>query len=58
MLILTREATTGPKSQIIIDKEIVVTVLEVRGGKVKLGIVADGKAIRRAEIQERDSRAA
>ena len=50
MLVLTR----GLKQQIVIgDQLVVVTVLEVKGGRVRLGIEAPSDvAIRRMEIAD------
>lgn len=50
MLVLTR----GLKQQIVIgDQLVVVTVLEVKGGRVRLGIEAPADvAIRRMEIAD------
>ena len=50
MLVLTR----GLKQQIVIgDQRVVVTVLEVKGGRVRLGIEAPSNvAIRRMEIAD------
>lgn len=50
MLVLTR----GLKQQIVIgDQQVVVTVLEVKGGRVRLGIEAPPEvAIRRMEIAD------
>ena len=50
MLVLSRKRGEA----IVIADNIVVTVLEVRGGRVKLGLVAPGDApIHRAEIYEK-----
>ena len=48
MLVLTR----GLKQRIVIgDREVTVTVLEVKGGRVRLGIVApEDVAVRRVEL--------
>ena len=48
MLVLTR----GLKQRIVIgDREVTVTVLEVKGGRVRLGIVApDDISVRRVEL--------
>ena len=48
MLVLTR----GLKQQIVIgDQQIIVTVLEVKGGRVRLGIEAPPEvAVRRKEL--------
>ena len=50
MLVLTR----GLKQQIVIgDQQVIVTVLEVKGGRVRLGIEAPSDvAIRRMEIAD------
>jgi len=50
MLVLTR----GLKQQIVIgDQQITVTVLEVKGGRVRLGIEAPPEvAVRRKELLE------
>lgn len=50
MLVLTR----GLKQQIVIgDKQITVTVLEVKGGRVRLGIEAPPDvSVRRKELPE------
>lgn len=50
MLVLTR----GLKQQIVIgDQQVVVTVLEVKGGRVRLGIEAPPEvAIRRMEVAD------
>ena len=50
MLVLTR----GLKQQIVIgDQRVIVTVLEVKGGRVRLGIEAPSDvAIRRMEIAD------
>ncbi|MHB1928579.1 MAG: carbon storage regulator CsrA [Acidimicrobiales bacterium] len=49
MLVLTR----GPNQSIVIDHDIVVTVLEVRGEQVRLGISApDHVQIHRQEVFE------
>ena len=50
MLVLTR----GLKQQIVIgDQQVIVTVLEVKGGRVRLGIEAPADvAIRRMEISK------
>lgn len=47
MLVLSRKLNEG----IVIDGNITVTVIEVRGNRVKLGIIAPkDKVIRRDEI--------
>lgn len=48
MLVLTR----GLKQRIVIgDREVTVTVLEVKGGRVRLGIVApEDIPVRRVEL--------
>lgn len=53
MLVLTR----GLKQQIVIgDQRVVVTVLEVKGGRVRLGIEAPSDvSIRRMEVRNTDS---
>ena len=50
MLVLTR----GLKQQIVIgDQQVIVTVLEVKGGRVRLGIEAPSDVvIRRMEIAD------
>jgi carbon storage regulator len=54
MLVLTR----GLKQQIVIgEQQVVVTVLEVKGGRVRLGIEAPSNvAIRRKEITSPDEK--
>ena len=56
MLVLTR----GLKQQIVIgDQQITVTVLEVKGGRVRLGIEAPPEvAVRRKELVEAPPRLA
>lgn len=50
MLVLSRR----PGEQIVIGEGIVVTVIEVRGNKVRLGIEADKKtAVHRREVHNR-----
>jgi carbon storage regulator len=49
MLVLTRK----PRERIVIGNQTVVTVLEIRGGKVKLGIEAPSEiSVHREEIVE------
>jgi carbon storage regulator len=49
MLVLSRK----PKERIIIDNQTCVTVLEIRGGRVKLGIEAPPEVpVHRNEIVE------
>jgi carbon storage regulator len=49
MLVLARRAGES----VVIDGEIVVTVLEIRGGQIRLGIEAPKEvAILRAELEE------
>jgi carbon storage regulator len=49
MLCLTRH----PKESIIIDGDIVVTILEVRGNKVRLGIQAPRNVtVNRLEVED------
>ena len=50
MLVLSRK----PKESLVIDGRIVVTVVEVRGGKVRLAVEAPAEvAIHRSEVYER-----
>lgn len=50
MLVLSRKKDES----IIIDERIVVTIIEIRGSKVRLGIQADKSVpIRRTELQRR-----
>ena len=50
MLVLSRKC----RESVVIGSEITVTVLEVRGDRVKLGFRAPGEvAIHRAEVKER-----
>ena len=55
MLVLTR----GLKQRIVIgDREVTVTVLEVKGGRVRLGIVApEDISVRRVELVPCDAAA-
>jgi carbon storage regulator len=49
MLVLSRKEN----EQLVIANEIVVTVVEIRGDKVRLGIEADAKIpVHRREIQD------
>jgi len=49
MLVLTR----GKKQQIVIDDNIVVTVVDIRGEKIRLGIEAPQEvAIHRREVHD------
>ena len=49
MLVLTRKS----QQEIIIGDDIRLTILDVRGGRVKLGVIApDNVDIRRKEIKE------
>ena len=51
MLVLTRNAGSGTQSILTIGAEIEVTVIEVSGGRVRLGISAPpGVAVDRKEI--------
>lgn len=48
MLVLTRKEDEG----IVIDGRITVTVVEIRGGKVKLGVTAPKEvSVHRQEVQ-------
>ncbi|MHB8863437.1 MAG: carbon storage regulator, partial [Pirellulaceae bacterium] len=50
MLVLSRK----PKQQIIIDNHTVVTVLSVRGNRVKLGVASPAEvSVRRSEVMPR-----
>ena len=50
MLVLTRKVD----ERIVIGDDMQVTVLEIRGGKVKLGFECDGKvSVHRLEVYER-----
>ena len=50
MLVLTRKSN----QQIVIGKDIVLTVLEIRGDRVRLGIAAPASTpVHRAEIWQR-----
>lgn len=50
MLVLTRKAGES----IVIGNEVVITVLEVRGGQIRLGVDAPRSlAVHRAEIYQR-----
>lgn len=50
MLILTRKS----RESVIIDHDIKVTVLSVRGSQVRLGIEApDGCVVNREEVEQR-----
>ncbi len=52
MLVLSRR----PGEQVLIGKEIVVTVLEVRGGRVKLGFLGPEQVpINRKEIERKSA---
>ena len=52
MLVLSRRSG----EQVLIGKEIVVTVLEVRGGRVKLGFLGPGEVpINRKEIERKSA---
>jgi carbon storage regulator len=47
MLVLTRKS----RQQVVIDNKVVITILEIRGGRVRLGISGPAECpIRRAEI--------
>jgi carbon storage regulator len=49
MLVLTRRKNEG----IIIDGDILVTMIEIRGDKVRLGVVApEEKPVHRGEVWE------
>jgi carbon storage regulator len=55
MLVLSRR----PGEEIVIDGYIRVTVVEVKGNRVRLGITAPaGVAVNRKEVWERDNRLA
>lgn len=50
MLVLTRKVD----EQIVVGDDVRITVLEIRGGKVKLGFECDGKvSVHRLEVFER-----
>ena len=53
MLVLTRK----PQQEIEIDSNIRLTVLEIRGDRVKLGLIAPREVeIRRSEIPDRSGK--
>lgn len=53
MLVLTRK----PQQEIEIDNKIRLTVLEIRGDRVKIGLIAPREVeIRRSEIADRNGK--
>lgn len=52
MLVLTRK----PNESLVIDGDIIVTVVEIRGNRVKLGITAPrGKPVYREEVMSQSA---